>query len=616
MPKIKIEKVVSFSSEDPVHLANNILSNDPSKKWKCQTAGAKAANLVLQLEEAAIISSIDIGNEHSAYVEVLVSRSCSNEGFKVLLVMSSFMSPLESRQSTNINKVRMFSYDQLSAPERDEKWDRIKIVCTQPFNRHVQYGLSFITFHTSIKDEEKGQVHHVGKFALRPESPNNIIIGSLFARKKELQENKPVTAAAAIRNASLSPHQTTTPKKVKIPQNAASASQDIDIPSASRARDEIFYKKDEEGPNDKIDAIMEQKKVEREKLETQKVATPAKAAKPVVEKPVKDKENGKKKKNADILQASTSKAKGESSKRKLTKVENTPNKKMKQQTRRPFHQLLSDVGIVISGIQNPDRANIRGMALAMGAKYKANWDPTCTHLVCAFTNTPKFNQVKGKGKIVSKSWVTDCHSKRRKLPWRRYALDNKDKNKAESEEEILEEVVNQVSSTPVEVNSDDDDNRDNRSGSDTEDEIERINTLQNLKDKSESSPDQTEIDTKDSAPGTATIFDDDTDIDEPLQPGCNGENGLPSLPNFFEGEVFYIGDSLSADEKKTLTKYITACNGTIKNSLGDDVKYLIATKEDNLDTNNLGSGILIVHPNFVYECFNSKMLVPVENFVL
>lgn len=108
--------------------------------------------------------------------------------------MSSFMTPLDSRQSTNVNKVRMFTQEQLIQPERDEKWDRIKIVCTQPFNRHVTYGLSFIKLHTIGKDVIAPQgLKQVGKFNLRPDSPNNIAIGSLFARKKELQDDKPLT---------------------------------------------------------------------------------------------------------------------------------------------------------------------------------------------------------------------------------------------------------------------------------------------------------------------------------------------------------------------------------------------------------------------------------------
>lgn len=96
---------ISFYQNFP---ANNLLNPDPAKKWKCKDHGERQAFVILQLEKASVISSIDIGNEHSAYVEVLVARSDGTRDcdYKVLLVMSSFMTPLESRQSTNINKVR------------------------------------------------------------------------------------------------------------------------------------------------------------------------------------------------------------------------------------------------------------------------------------------------------------------------------------------------------------------------------------------------------------------------------------------------------------------------------------------------------------------------------
>ena len=84
----------------------------------------------------------------------------------MLLVASSFMSPAESKSFTNINRVRMFGkqghffiffelklwiseiisstknhilafagVDKLSKPVAAQKWDRIKLVCTQPFNK-------------------------------------------------------------------------------------------------------------------------------------------------------------------------------------------------------------------------------------------------------------------------------------------------------------------------------------------------------------------------------------------------------------------------------------------------------------------------------------------------
>jgi hypothetical protein len=48
---------------------------------------------------------------------------------------------------------------------------------------------------------------------------------------------------------------------------------------------------------------------------------------------------------------------------------------------KPFGQLLEGVTLVISGYQNPHRANLRAMALEMGACYKSDWDTSCTHLV-------------------------------------------------------------------------------------------------------------------------------------------------------------------------------------------------------------------------------------------
>jgi DNA-repair protein XRCC1 len=48
---------------------------------------------------------------------------------------------------------------------------------------------------------------------------------------------------------------------------------------------------------------------------------------------------------------------------------------------KPFGQLLEGVVLVISGYQNPHRANLRTMALEMGASYKSDWDSSCTHLV-------------------------------------------------------------------------------------------------------------------------------------------------------------------------------------------------------------------------------------------
>ena len=62
----------------------------------------------MQLEKSSQIHALDIGNNGSAFVEVLVGRSTSADTFEVLLGMSTFMSVPESRQWQNVQRVRMF----------------------------------------------------------------------------------------------------------------------------------------------------------------------------------------------------------------------------------------------------------------------------------------------------------------------------------------------------------------------------------------------------------------------------------------------------------------------------------------------------------------------------
>ena len=39
----------------------------------------------------------------------------------------------------------MFGADKLNKNVAEQKWDRLKVVCTQPFNKNMQYGIAFIT---------------------------------------------------------------------------------------------------------------------------------------------------------------------------------------------------------------------------------------------------------------------------------------------------------------------------------------------------------------------------------------------------------------------------------------------------------------------------------------
>ena len=56
-------------------------------------------------------------------------------------------------------------------------------------------------------------------------------------------------------------------------------------------------------------------------------------------------------------------------------------KRKKKRIRKPFSKLMEDVVFVMSGYQNPYRAELRRKACEMGARCKPDWDSTCTHLM-------------------------------------------------------------------------------------------------------------------------------------------------------------------------------------------------------------------------------------------
>jgi DNA-repair protein XRCC1 len=89
----------------------------------------------------------------------------------------------------------MFAMDKLSKPAADQKWDRVKVVCTQPFNKHVQYGLAFITFHSVMTDDRPAaSSNKLGRFVVKDDcdEADSLRVGSLFERWKEL-ETQPLT---------------------------------------------------------------------------------------------------------------------------------------------------------------------------------------------------------------------------------------------------------------------------------------------------------------------------------------------------------------------------------------------------------------------------------------
>eukprot|EP00795_Rhopilema_esculentum_P016836 gene16836-8307_t len=407
--------------------ADNLLKLEDYYKWKCASGGESKAIVVLQLEKATQIHSIDIGNNGSAFVEVLVGRSSWDSGdeFKVLLVASSFMSPAESKSGAGTFRVRIFGNEKLNKAVASEKWDRVKLVCSQPYNKDDGYGLSFINLHSPPQEEKQATANEnsnsldfkakIGRFALKEESDKDeIAVGSYFAKRLHSSStvSSPTMAAAA--------------------RDASSSIRSNYVTSSPSVKSAVLVKKKEHSSEN------ERASVEKSKMPSSasyKQSTPVSSGQTQMKRPEH---------RTKVSSAHTVGQKQEATKRKYDEIKKTdlkieplppkresevkdpPPKRSKKRVKYKglaFHKLMENVVFVLSGYKNPERSDLRDKAISMGAKYRPDWAPGCTHLICAFKNTPKFNQVLGKGKIVGHKWIKDCAKRKERISVKEYRID-------------------------------------------------------------------------------------------------------------------------------------------------------------------------------------------------
>jgi hypothetical protein len=81
----------------------------------------------------------------------------------------------------------------------------------------------------------------------------------------------------------------------------------------------------------------------------------------------------------------------------------------------PFAKLLAGCCFSVSGIANPERADLRRKVLECGGTYSHEWGPTCTHLICAagFEKVDKFKAAARDDRtIVTAAYVHAMHAAR------------------------------------------------------------------------------------------------------------------------------------------------------------------------------------------------------------
>lgn len=112
------------------------------------------------------------------------------------------MSPADAKKGVSLNRVRIFSGSELTPSISSQKWDIVRVNCTQPFNTESQYGLAFIRFYRTpdVDGATSTVVAEEGRNSSK-ESEELLKPGGLFRLSKrsgKLQENSAITNVADV----------------------------------------------------------------------------------------------------------------------------------------------------------------------------------------------------------------------------------------------------------------------------------------------------------------------------------------------------------------------------------------------------------------------------------
>uniref|UniRef100_A0A671NAI2 Zgc:110224 n=1 Tax=Sinocyclocheilus anshuiensis TaxID=1608454 RepID=A0A671NAI2_9TELE len=164
MAPIKINHIVSFTSQDIKNGVNDLCEDsNSSRPWLCSVQDRSGVLRVeLQMERASAVGFIDIGTCGSAFIQVDVGRSSwsSDHPYVTLLPTATLMSPVDSKQGIGRQNVRMFKKVDFLPQAAEESWNRLRVTCTQPFNKRSQFGLSFLRIRTMEDEAEYSSVQH------------------------------------------------------------------------------------------------------------------------------------------------------------------------------------------------------------------------------------------------------------------------------------------------------------------------------------------------------------------------------------------------------------------------------------------------------------------------
>ncbi|KAG5321921.1 XRCC1 protein, partial [Pseudoatta argentina] len=467
---VKLEKIISCSSEHPKFPATNLLQRNSENwkaTWRCSKPGEMLAHVIFQLAEPSYITGVDVGNYQSCVVIVTGSTSSEPDNW-IVIINHQFMTNDEAANNKFKDQVQLFTKRELNPDTLKIKFDRIKVTCMQSANLKVLFGLSYIILR-SDPTIDLG-LNAFGKFKLKQphvvKTPMEMMKEKIINKTENMKTNYKTELREQIKKDSMK-------NFVKCQQEQKLFKRPLLEKLEAGEADQIFGKNDKTLPQcskDKDKTVNESPQITKNESNDKVVRTPFGDVVPphnvdANENNIKNttqnspnfkkrplikldnssnvKVNGRKKQKCSECCADSQDRLCTTCQRLLEPKESIKNAPLQASNhvsvKRSFKELFNDVTFSLSGYVNPQRDDIRRKALNMGAKYIPDPNTTnkkCTHLICAFKNTPKYQQFKNHTKIVSHTFIEECFDKKKRFPWRRYALDQKEKSQPESEEEI------------------------------------------------------------------------------------------------------------------------------------------------------------------------------------
>ncbi|XP_068629178.1 DNA repair protein XRCC1-like isoform X2 [Battus philenor] len=541
---------------------------------------------------------------------------------QVLVPRCVFTAPGDARRAEAAQRVRSFSSAQLAEGARAHRWDRVRVLCSQPYNRHCQFGLSFIHIYEPEEASAtpsalsapglRNKIQTLGSYS---SDEDEYRPGELFAKHRQSLAHKDDTAQnistdAQIRQASSQalkniPDAAAKLKKASIARGGGARADPCRAQPADRGRESLLYEPGDSQPHAAIDRVLASHQHQKKKPDESENRTPDnKKAQQKAQAAAEDATiSPKPSRSGAHARDGETRAGG---KRRRTRAEAEEGS-----ARAEAAAVLRGVVFAMSGYVNPERAALRDAGLALGARYCPDWTPSCTHLVCAFPNTPKMKQVLSSAAhahVVGGAWLRDCRAQRRRLPESRYAL--------HAPRRAAAPPPPGATRAPPDPRSDCSDKE-----GDTDDEIEKVRA-RNKRARVHSPPSDDDVTfvRDDRIKGSVAL--DDSDDGESTEPegGCGEpqDETADELPDLLRGRSVLLADEVRdvGFDALLLARYVRAYGGQPLREAeleeGAAVDYVLCTGGGGAAR---VSGVRL-RPDWLWRCHELRALAPHHQYEL